>query len=215
MDDAVPETVANPIRYLEGLKTLKVVHPEIKAKLDEYIRILEESKTHKKQIIENINHHFNKIHDEINDMEDIYSGIDILSIHLPNYEREQKNWNTLEHKEITLLVSAIKELIEASNRIEHKIIEKPVVQKEQGKTEQEKIAFENVQRQHLNAMDDATSKIQFSILRSKLKGMIKTEEEKILTNNLALEIFGKKVEDLEWEIKRKITRKNVKTAVRK
>ena len=216
MEDSITqETKTNPIRYLEDLKKLEIVHPSIKQKFNEYVRVLEESKIHKIQIINNIDHHYNQINHEMEELKDVYSGIDILSTHLPNYEREQKNWNTLQHNEISVLVSAIKDIIKLANDIKVKIVEKPVVQKQEGKTEQEKVAFENVQKEYLIAMKNATSKAEYNIIRNQLRAMVNTEEEKVLTNNLSLEIFGKRMEELEWEIKRKTPRKDAKNAVQK
>lgn len=107
----------SPIPYLNSLEQLKANHPQIDTKLKEYIRILKESITHKMQIILNINHHYGIIQRERTEEElkDVYDGIDILSTHLPNYEREQKNWNTLQQKEINLLVSCIIDLISIIN----------------------------------------------------------------------------------------------------
>lgn len=198
-------TEERPIKYLEDLKKLKSPHKEIQEIINKHIQILEQNIVPMRQTMVNINHHKGQIDTQLSDEEfkDVYSNIEILSTHYPNYEREIKNWNTLKQKEVLNLILFAKELIDVSSKIEKQIIKEPIVQKEPVKTEQEKIAFEEKQKQDLMSMKQATSKVEFNIIRNKIKGSVKTKEEEMLSDNICLEIFGKKLSDLEWIIGKK------------
>lgn len=137
------ETIANLLDYLERLKNLKPKHEIIKNMLDRSIAILEDSKTHLMQIIMNINHHSGLIKTELAEEEFgiVYSNIDILSTHLPNFQREQKNWNTLKQKEINNLAKCIENLVEASNNIERKIVEVAISGQDKKKDRRRNLSF--------------------------------------------------------------------------
>ena len=82
-------------------------------------------------------------------------------------------------------------------------VTKAVVQKEEAKTEQEIKAFENKQREDMMQMENASNKAEYNLIRNNIIKMAKTEEEKIITDNISLDIFGKKIGDKEWKIGRR------------
>ena len=150
----------------------------------------------------NLGHHSNIIDEELRD-EDfgiVYSNIDLLTIHLPNLRREQINWNTLQQEEIGLLADFIVEIIEKANQIKEKVIKEPIKQKEDMMDEQEKTAFEQVVRKELASLNDRETKIDYSNSLKKIRDRLSTKEKEILANNICLEFYGKKLEEMEWKI---------------
>jgi len=205
-DDAIP--------YLSELEGITCIHPDITDSIVTLIRILKMRKTPAKQSLMNLNHHSNIIDEEMID-EDfgiVYSNIELLSIHLPNLRREQINWNTLQQEEIRLLVDFIKEIVNKANDIKEKIIKEPIKQKQDLMDEQEKTAFEQIQRKELMDLNNSTSKAEFNNNLYMINNRCTTKEGRILTNNICLEFYGKKLEEMEWKIgkKKKINAKNAK-----
>ena len=132
------------------------------------------------QTLGNLNYHGNVIDDEMKD-EDfgiIYSNIDLLSIHLPNLRREQINWNTLQQEEIRLLAGYIKEIIEEANEIKEKIVNVPIKQKPDLMDEQEKTAFEQIQRTDLNLLKEKTNQATFVFLLKDIIWISTLKQEK-------------------------------------
>ena len=208
------QTPDNLITYLDDLKNIRCIHKNIQDKITTLVKILELRQTPSMQTLGNLNYHGNVIDDEMKD-EDfgiIYSNIDLLSIHLPNLRREQINWNTLQQEEIRLLAGYIKEIIEEANEIKEKIVNVPIKQKPDLMDEQEKTAFEQIQRTDLNLLKEKTNQATFVFLLKDIIDRCDTKEKKILTDNICLEFFGKKLEDMEWKIgaKKKTVAKRAK-----
>lgn len=214
MADNKQQTPDNPLTYLEELKNIRCIHKNIQDKINILIKILELRKTPSMQILGNLNEYGKIIDTELKDEEFgmVYSNIDLLSIHLPNLIREYRNWNTLQQEEIRLLADYIREIIQESNEIKEKIINIPIKQKTDLMDEQEKIAFGQVQRKDLNRLKEQPNKIAFVTILKNITDRCNTQEKKILTDNICLEFYGKKAEDMEWKIgkKNKITAKSAK-----
>ena len=196
------QTEDDTIPYMIKLEELTCIHPEIRESIITLIKILKMRKTSLKQTLMNLGHHSNIIDEELRD-EDfgiVYSNIDLLTIHLPNLRREQINWNTLQQEEIGLLADFIVEIIEKANQIKEKVIKEPIKQKEDMMDEQEKTAFEQVVRKELASLNDRETKIDYSNSLKKIRDRLSTKEKEILANNICLEFYGKKLEEMEWKI---------------
>lgn len=200
---AETETETRLLTYLPELEKLKPFHQDIAMILQYLIRMLKQSKIALTQTMNNINHHNNKIDLQLKEEElgQVYSNIPILNDTLPNYKREVKNLLTLRQSEIDILVTSIIDIINASNEKRDHIVEKPVEGKV--KTEQERLDYEQIQKEDLVAMKDCPSRVRFDLLKTNILNRITNEEEGILTNNISSQLFGKNVEVLEWEKRRK------------
>jgi len=214
MEKDKQQTPDNPITYLEELKNIRCIHKNIQDKINTLIKILELRQTSCAQTLGNLSHHGSVIDTALTDEElgVVYSNINLLSIHLPNLRREQVNWNTLQQEEIRLLASYIAEIIQEANEIKEKIVNVPVKQKTDLMDEQEKVAFEQIQRKDLSILKEQLNKLDFGRILKDINDRCNTQEKKILTENICLEFYGKKLEDIEWKIgmRRKIIAKSAK-----
>lgn len=206
------QTEDDTIPYLKKLKELNSIHPIIQESISTLLKILEMRITPSGQTLKNLGHHLKIINTELMDEEFgmIYSNIDLLSIHLPNLLREEKNWNTLQLEERILLVDFLIEIVNKANKIKEKIIKEPVKQKDM-MDEQEKTAFLQIQRADINKLKEVTTKLDFVRIKKIALDRCNTKEKKILMENIFLEFFGGKSEDIEWKQmgrKRKIIVKN-------
>jgi len=50
------------------------------------------------------------------------------------------------------------------------------------------------------AVDNSKSKAEFNMIKNRVIKRMKTEEDRIMTDNICLDVFGKKIGDLEWQI---------------
>ncbi len=196
------QTPDNPITYLEELKNIKCIHKTIQDKISTLIKILELRRTPSTQTMGNLSEYGNIISTELKDEEFgiVYSNIDLISIHLPNLIREQRNWNTLQQEEIMLLASYIREIVQEANEIKEKIVNVPIKQKSDLMDEQEKTAFEQVQRKDLNSLKEQPTKLDFGRVLKGINDRCNTQEKKILIENICLEFYGKRLGEMEWKI---------------
>ena len=195
-------TVENPISYIDKLGRINCIHKNIQEKLVTLIRILKMRITPKTQTLKNLSRLQVQIDDELSDEEFgiVYSNMDVLSIHLPNLRNEQKNWNTLQQEEVVLLADYIDEIVAEANNIKKEIVKVPIEQKESLMDMQEKNAFEQTQKMALNALKGLKRKGDFDFSKRIILDRCNTEEKKILINNLCFEMYGQKLEEMEWKI---------------
>lgn len=106
--------------YFEDFKKLKSDHPMIQDIINNYSRIFEEMKIPLGQNLINIKQLQEQIEDSLDDKQFgyIFKNMPLLSITYPNYNREQKNINTIYQRVMTNFVKFSKELIEGINQLE-------------------------------------------------------------------------------------------------
>lgn len=199
-DKKIPDAI-----HLQELKELKSIHPQINNLLEKYLAVLERHIDPIKESMQNAVKFRKKMNEQMGDeyYGDYYSNIPLISDTIPNFRDAQLDFNTKVERQKSDLYKFIHELISESNNIKEKIVTKPIVQKQEGKTEQEIKAFENKQRDAMMDMEKVTQKAEFNRMKNDILKMAKTEEEKIITNNIALDLFGKKLEEKEWHIGRR------------
>jgi len=188
--------------YLSKLKELKSIHPSIQISIEKWIRVLEEAQGPIKENMNSVMDSKKQIDEELIDANfgDIYPDSNLNKI-FPLYEQAQKNFNTRQGKQAINLSEFIIELVTICDGIKEKIVEVPAFQEEPIKSESEKKAFENKQRQDIkNLKDKVSNKAHFNLTRNKILKLAQTKEEKMITDNIALDIFGKKLEDVPWDI---------------
>jgi hypothetical protein len=110
------------IPYLKNIENLKSVHPEIQVQIDNYVIRLRQLIIPKKIILVNHRTQKDRIEKAQEDKElmDIYSNIDLISIHLPNYIEVNKGYNTILNQENQILSTMIVELVNIANGIKNK-----------------------------------------------------------------------------------------------
>lgn len=198
------DTDKNLLVYLDKLKVMKSIHPPIQQIIDKYIRVLEEIRIPLRDDMKNVIKYRQEMKSKLVDEDygDIYDDV-FLNETFTSYDIAQINFNTKKQKEIANLVEFIGILIEGINSIKEKVVTKTVVQKQEGKTEEEKKAFQNKQREDIMRMQNASNKAEHNIIRNNVLKRAESEEEKILTDEISLDIFGKKIGEVEWKIGRK------------
>ena len=98
-----------------------------------------------------------------------------------------------------------------ANEIQEKIVNIPIKQKTDLMDEQEKVAFEQIQRKNLGILKEHSNKVAFGYNLKDINDRCNTQEKKILTDNICFEFYGKKLEEIEWKIgMRKTTAKSAK-----
>lgn len=184
----------------EELNKLKSIHPKIQQVIDTNRRAIKELMIPLVQTTSDMTDFRNQIEEETKSemYGDIYENIPLVSFIFPNFKREIGNFMTLKQKQESNLIRFIKEIIEASNEIKKEIIYKP--SEKNKSSEPERIAFENKQREEILAMEDSNSKADFYSIKHKLTKRITDEEEQKITDAVSLNIFGKKIGDVEWMI---------------
>ena len=188
--------------YFHELKELKSVHSSIQIAISRYIRVIEEQRGPKREAMQSVVSRKSEIKKELYDdnFGEIYPDSSLNKV-FSLYEEAQRDFNTKQEREIFNLIEFIKELVDTSNNIKEKIITKTIVQKEEPKSEQEIKAFENKQKEDMIFLQKKIpNKLDFNIIRDSIIKRAETEEEKIITNNLSLDLFGKKLEDVKWKI---------------
>ena len=193
--------------YLLRLRSIKTIHTPIKIIVDKYIKVITEFEGPIKENMDSVVSFKKEIKNELFDPSfgDIYPDSSLNKM-FPLYENAQKNFNTRQDKLIQKFVEFIIEIIEIANEIKETIREVPVKQEEPIKSEAEKKAFENKQQSDMMLLEDKKkieNKADFNLVKNNIMKRAETDEERILTDNIALKIFGKKIGDVEWNIGRK------------
>ena len=196
-DQNIPDMV-----NLENLKKLNPVHTSIKNVLQKYIMVLERHIDPIKESMQNSLRSRERMKKELADeyYGEFYSNIPLIRDIIPAFRDAQLDFNTKVERQKKDLVLFIMELVDTTNEIKEKIIEVPVKQDESQKSEAGKKAFENKQRENMMLMQETSNKAHHNSMRNTVIKMAKTEEEKILTNNLSRDIFGKDITEVEWKI---------------
>ena len=203
----------NPIDYLPTLESIKCNHSKIQEKVDRLIEILKNQITQKKQSLINFESQFKRIEDKTEDEEFkfTFGDMDIFKHFIPDLLREFKNLNTTNVEEQKLLAEYIKHIVLESNELKNNIVKEPIIQKKELMDEQEKMAFEQAQLNDFGKLNDVTNKGSFNVIVNRIKARCDTKEKEILANNICLEKYSRKLEDIEWKYgTRKKT--NVKSA---
>ena len=193
--------------YLPRLRSIKTIHTPIKIIVDKYMKVIEEFEGPIKENMDSVVSFKKEIKNELFDPSfgDIYPDSSLNKM-FPLYENAQKNFNTRQDKLIQKFVEFIIEIIEIANEIKETIREVPIKQEEPIKSEAEKKAFENKQQSDMMLLEDKKkieNKADFNLVKNNIMKRAETDEERILTDNIALKIFGKKIGDVEWNIGRK------------
>ena len=195
------------LAYLPKLRDLKTIHPPIKIIIDKHLKVFEEFEGPIRENMASVVSFKKEIKAELFDENfgNIYPDSSLNKM-FPLYEEAQKNFNTRQDRQLLKFSEFVIELINASNQIKETIREVPVNQEEPIKSEAEKKAFENKQQSDMMLLEDkkkTPNKADFNLIKNNIMKRAETNEEKILTDNIALKIFGKKIGDVEWNIGRK------------
>ena len=197
-----PNQTTPDMVHLDNLKKLKPTHQSIKNIHQRYIMVLERHIDPIKESMENSLKSRQRMNNELQDeyYGDFYSNIPLIKDVIPAFRDAQMDFNIKVERQKKDLVLFIIDLVNATNEIKDKVIEIPVKQKESQKSEAEKKAFENKQREDMMLMQKASNKAHHNNIKNNITKMAKTEEEKILTDNISLDIFGRKLKEEEWKI---------------
>ena len=205
-DTQIPDMI-----HLEELKKLKSLHPQISNILEKYTAILERHIDPIKESMQNSIRVRKRMSEEMEDKYygGFYDNIPLIKDKIPNFREAQLDFNTKVERQKSDLYKFINELINESNNIQEKVVEAPPPEKT-NMSEADKKAFKNKQQDDMMLLLDkkkVPNKAQFNLIKNNILKRAGTDEEKLTyTDNISREMFGIKMEDVEWMIgKRKKT----------
>ncbi len=205
-DTQIPDMI-----HLEELKKLKSLHPQISNILEKYTAILERHIDPIKESMQNSIRVRKRMSEEMEDKYygGFYDNIPLIKDTIPNFREAQLDFNTKVERQKSDLYKFINELINESNNIQEKVVEAPPPEKT-NMSEADKKAFKNKQQDDMMLLLDkkkVPNKAQFNLIKNNILKRAGTDEEKLTyTDNISREMFGIKMEDVEWMIgKRKKT----------